>query len=191
MRTENNNIHRAEKLLAVRRLLDGKTSTKALARKLGTAERTVKSWVTLHKNGRLLKRDHHMWNPSWDRENVKVHPLDEDILVGIKKGRPNYEDSIISLMDPEVDAVNGVTHVEWTDEQIDRLLLWMVDRSLELIRDVALGTNEFQEELNFVNSPFFALICKSFGYDVDALRTGVEAEVAYMQIEQKEEKTIN
>lgn len=190
MRTENNNIHRAEKLLAVRRLLAGKTSTKALARKLGTAERTVKSWVTLHKNGRLLKRDHHMWNPDWDRAGVITHPLDDDILVSIRKGRPTYEDSMISLLDPEVDAVNGVTHVEWTDDQIDRLLLWMVDRSLELIRDVALGTNEFQEELNFVNSKLFAVICKSLGYDVDVLRSGVDAEVAYMKTEQ-EEQTIN
>lgn len=191
MRTQNNNIHRAEKLLAVRRLLDGKTSTKALARKLGTAERTVKSWVTLHKNGRLLKRDHHMWSPDWDREGVITHPLDEDILVSIRKGTPTYEDSIISLMDAEVDAVNGVTHVEWTDDQIDRLLLWMVDRSLELIRDVALGTNEFQEELDFVNSTLFAVICKALGYDVDALRSGVNAEVAYMQAEEQKEKTIN
>ncbi|PTC01258.1 hypothetical protein C9975_02980 [Thalassospira xiamenensis] len=179
MRAHNTPVHRAEKLLAVRRLAEGKTSHKALARKYDTTERQIKSWVSSHKKGRLLKTNHHMWNPCWSKENVIVHPLDEDILVSIKKGRPNYEDSIISLLDPTVDPINGCTHVEWTDNQIDRLLLWMVDRALVLIRDVALATDEFKEEQDFVNSKMFSVICKSLGYDVDALRAGIDAEIAY------------
>lgn len=182
MRTHNNTIHRAEKLLAVRRLAAGKTTTQSLAKKYSTTERQVKTWVTSHKNGRLLKRNHHMWNPNWNRENVIVHPLDEDILVGIKKGQPTYEDSIISLLDPEVDPINGVTHVEWTDDQVNRLILWMVDRALCLIRDVAISTNEFKEEYDFVQSPMFSVICKALGYDVDVLRDGVDAEVQARQL---------
>ena len=177
MRTHTTQIHRAEKLLAVRRLASGKTTTKSLAKKYRTTERQVKTWVTQHENGRLLKQNHHMWNPSWDRPDTITHPLDEDILVGIKKGRPTYEDSIISLLDPEVDPINGVTHVEWTDDQIDRLLLWMVDRALCLIRDVALATPEFKEEYDFVQSPMFSVFCKALGYDADVLRDGIDAEI--------------
>jgi len=51
-----------------------------------------------------------------------------------------------------------------------------------LIRDVAIATDEFKEEYDFVQSPMFSVFCKALGYDVDVLRDGIDAEIKARQL---------
>ena len=159
------------------------------SKRYGVSEATVKKWVKQHSEGVLVKR-HPQWDPNWDKENVISHFVDLDVLQSIQRGSPTYEDSIISLFDPELDAVNGLAHLEWSDTDVLKLCLWMVDRSMEVIRDVGLHTDDFKEEMTFIESSFFEKICVAFGYDCDELRKGVYRAVAKRAAEEDEKAEI-
>lgn len=170
-------ITQADKVqCAIRHSLMG-TSVRALKRRYGVPESTVKTWIRKFQSGNLVKRHAH-WQPSWDHKDVIQHPLDPDIVNAIKRGEPSYEDSIISLFDPDLDAFNGVGHIKWTDSDIEKLVRSVFDRSLEILRDSGIHTDEFKEELKFVDSQFFFMICKAYGYDCDEVRKGVYRFVA-------------
>lgn len=167
----------AEKMECMQRLALHGSTEKLCAKRYNVSESTVKKWVKQHQEGELFKR-HPQWSQHWDKPTIIHHFVDLDVLQSIKRGKPTYEDSIISLFDPELDPINGLAHVEWKNNDIDKLCLWMIDRSLEIIRDVGLSTDDFKEEMKFVESPFFEMICKAFGYDVDAIRKGIYRAVA-------------
>ena len=171
-----NKVNHQDKIECVFRIKHHDSTIPACAKRFGVTDKKVKSWLYMHEKGELIKQHAH-WSPSWNKENVIQHPLDLDILQAIKRGNPTYEDSIISLFDPELDAINCVTHVEWTDEEIEKLCLWMVDRSLEIIRDVAIDTEDMITEIEFISSNYFTLICKAFGFDHVELRKGIYHEL--------------
>ncbi|MBB1295169.1 MULTISPECIES: hypothetical protein [unclassified Pseudoalteromonas] len=171
-----NKVNHLDKIECVYRIQNHGSTIKACAKRFGVTDKKVISWLSMHEKGELIKQ-HAQWSPSWNKENVIQHPLDLDILQAIKRGNPTYEDSIISLFDPELDAVNCISHVEWQDEEIEKLCLWMVDRSLEILRDVAVDSEDLIVELEFVSSNYFALICKAFGFDHVELRKGIYHEL--------------
>jgi hypothetical protein len=177
MATANKKPSQADKMECIQRIHLHASPINSCAKRYGVSANTVKKWVKLHENGALVKR-HPQWDHHWEGENFISHFVDLDVLQSIKRGQPTYEDSIISLFDPELDAVNGLAHLEWSPQDILKLCLWMVDRSLELIRDVGLNTDDFREEMAFIESPFFEKICVAFGYDVEDLRKGVFRHVA-------------
>ena len=176
MATKKINSH-AEKFECIQRIALHNSPVNICAKRYNVTQGTIKKWVRQFKNGELLKR-HSKWSQHWDKPSVIHHFVDIDVLNSIKRGKPTYEDSIISLFDPELDSINGLAHLEWTDHDIDKLCLWMIDRSLEIIRDVGLSTDDFKEEMNFIESSFFAMICKAYGYDADEIRKGVYRAVA-------------
>lgn len=169
-------VNHLDKIECVFRIQHHGSTIKACAKRFGVTDKKVMSWLSLHEKGDLIKQ-HAQWSPSWNKENVIQHPLDLDILQAIKRGNPTYEDSIISLFDHELDAINCISHVEWKDEEIEKLCLWMVDRSLEIIRDVAIDTEDFFTEIEFISSNYFTLICKAFGFDHVELRKGIYHEL--------------
>lgn len=189
MATSRKRPSQATKMECVQRIELHSSPVHSCAKRFGVSESTVKKWVKQHKEGSLVKR-HSQWNPNWDKENIISHFLDLDILQSIQRGKPTYEDSIISLFDPEVDAINGLVHLEWTDADILKLCLWMVDRSMELIADVGLHTAEYQEEMAFIESSFFEKICKAFGYDHEELRRGVYRAVAKRAAEEDDKREL-
>jgi hypothetical protein len=170
-------INQVDKVQCAIRHTQMGTSIPALKRRYGVPESTVKTWIRKFRQGTLLKH-HKNWQPIWDHKDVIQHPLDPDIVNAINRGEPTYEDSVISLFDRDLDAVNGVGHIMWTDSDIDKLVRSVFDRSLEILRDSGTDTDEFKEELKFVDSKFFFMICKAYGYDCDEVRKGIYRFVA-------------
>lgn len=169
-------VTQADKVQCAIRIAGG-SSVPACSRRYGVPESTVKTWFRRYKNGSLLKR-HSQWQQDWNDKHMIQHPLDTDIVNAIKRGEPTYEDSIISLFDPDLDSFNGVGHIKWSDSDIDKLIRSMFDRSLEILRDSRIDSDDFKEELKFVDSRFFSCICKAHGYDCGEIRRGIYRHVA-------------
>lgn len=114
------------------------------------------------------KRLKSAWNPLWDTENFYHHIVDTAVMVDIQNGSEKGSDSDL-LMDPGFDAINGILHLEWTEEHINTLCASLPYRILEIIRDSRPGDELYEEAILFAKSEFFTLICKHFGLDSEEL----------------------
>ncbi len=111
------------------------------------------------------------WDPTWDASNVIHHVVDTSTIVDIEKGSTKGSDFDL-FMDQDFDAVNGLLHITWTDEDKLNLCASLPYRILEIIRDSTPGDELYQEALLFAECDLFIQICKHFGLDNEILLKG-------------------
>jgi hypothetical protein len=61
------------------------------------------------------------WNPIWDNSDCIHHVLDTSIAVDIERGAPKGSDLFV-LMDQDFDALNGILHMTWDEQDCIRKL---------------------------------------------------------------------
>ncbi len=108
------------------------------------------------------------WNPAWERKDIIHHPVDSYVFVDINNGSEKGSD-IDLLFDPDFDSINGVLHLEWTEENIFTLLDGLPYRIVEIIRDISPKHPLYQEAILLADSEFFKLICTFYNMDSESL----------------------
>ena len=108
------------------------------------------------------------WNPFWEGEDIFHHPLDRLQMTDIENGSHKGSD-INLLMDPDFDAFNGVCHYKWGIDEVVALCEGLPIRLLTIVRNSKIEDELYFEALDFMQSPYFALICKALGMDAEEL----------------------
>jgi len=108
------------------------------------------------------------WNPNWDENSCIHHVVDTTTMVDIEKGAKKGSDFDLNF-DPDFDAVNGLLHVNWSEEDILSLCEGLPRRIIEILRDSKPGDELYQEALLFTESKLFEQICDFFHIDAEKL----------------------
>ena len=108
------------------------------------------------------------WNPSWNSSSVIHHVVDTATMVDIEKGSKKGSDFDLFL-DPDFDAVNGLLHVNWTDNDVLALCEGLPRRIIEILRDSTPGDELYQEALRFTECKLFEQICEFYQIDAEIL----------------------
>jgi hypothetical protein len=161
-------IHQAQRISAAWRIIEpGSTANPdVIMRRYGLSKTQLKNAVQDLLAGNF-KRDKN-WNPFWEGEDIFHHPLDRLLMTDIENGSNKGSDMNL-LMDPDFDALNGVCHYKWGMDEVIALCEGLPVRLLTIVRNSKNEDELYLEALEFMRSPFFALICKSFGMDAEEL----------------------
>jgi hypothetical protein len=119
------------------------------------------------KHARFTKTKH-CWNPAWTNPDVIHHVVDSSIAVDMLKGSPKASDMLL-FMDPDFDAINGMLHAKWTEDDVNDLLAGLPYRVLEMIRDSTPGDECYNEAVEFAQCDLFKAICKRYNLDYEYL----------------------
>lgn len=167
-KTESTKLLPSERVQAAWRILDpfSKGTESSVCRRYQITPTQLKRAVTDFKKHRFTKSKN--WNPVWDREDVIHHVVDTSVMVDIVHGSEKGSD-VDLLLDNNFDPVNGILHVQWTDDDKLALLEGLPYRMLEILRDSTPGDELYQEALEFMECTLFKAICKAFGIDRDVL----------------------
>lgn len=111
-------------------------------------EDQLKKAVKDFQKGKFSKSKH--WNPSWESNDTIHHVVDTSVMVDIEKGSPKGSD-IDLFMDPNFDPVNGLLHINWTENDKETLFEGLPYRILEILRDTKPGDELYQEALLFTD----------------------------------------
>ena len=158
-----------EQVQAASRYLDptNPATETSVCKRFNITSEQLKTFSVNLVEGNFKEQPKH-WNPAWSREGIIHHPVDSYVFVDIKNGGDKSADSDL-LFDPDFDSINGVLHIEWTNEQIFTLLENIPYRVVEIIRDISPKHPLYQEAMLLAESDFFKLICKFFNLDSDLL----------------------
>jgi hypothetical protein len=119
------------------------------------------------KNARFTKIKH-CWNPAWTHPDVIHHVVDSSIAVDMLNGAPKASDMLL-FMDQDFDAVNGMLHAKWTEDDVNTLLAGLPYRVLEMLRDSTPGDECYNEAIEFAQCDLFKAICKRYNLDYEIL----------------------
>lgn len=157
-----------DRVQAAWRFLDpfSKGTEASVCRRFEITPAQLKRAVSDFKKCRFTKSKN--WNPAWDKEEVIHHVIDTSVMVDIDGGAEKGSD-IDLYLDNRFDPINGILHVEWTENDLISLLEGLPYRMLEILRDSTPGDELYQEALLMMDSPLFKAICKAFGIDRDRL----------------------
>lgn len=160
-----------DRVQAAWRILDpfSKGTEKSVCRRFEITPAQLKRAVSDFQKCRFTKSKN--WNPAWDKEEVVHHVIDSTVMVDIDNGAEKGSD-IDLLMDNRFDPINGILHVEWTDDDKMTLLEGLPYRMLEILKDSTPGDELYNEALEFMESPLFKGVCKAFGIDRERLIIG-------------------
>jgi hypothetical protein len=108
------------------------------------------------------------------RNNALWHKLDDDIMVSLNNKKSSAWSELFDTFDNDFNGFNCSYSYEWNDEHTSKLWLGILDRSFEIIRDCSDYSGEFfVEEMNWVLSEQFDMVCKSLFFDSNELREGL------------------
>ena len=66
-----NKVNHQDKIECVFRIKHHGSTIPACAKRFGVTDKKVKSWLSMHEKGELIKQHAH-WSPSWNKENIQV-----------------------------------------------------------------------------------------------------------------------
>lgn len=141
-------------------------TTKQIARKFAISDKDVKSAISKHKKGTLLKKGS-KWDETWDQPDVIFHVNDSYVDSDISNGGKRDSTLIHGMFEPNYDAVNGGLHYQWNTDDVTILLNSLPYRVLEILRDSEPGSEDYEEAVLMMDSPIFKAICKKVGLEHD------------------------
>lgn len=165
MSTSTINTHATRVQAAYYSINHPEKTLKQVSRKFSLPEKEIEKSVKLKNKGKLLKRSKQHWNTIWDDSDVIFHADDNYLYKDYQSGTNKKSTLSHGLFDNDYDATNGGIHYKWSIEEIDNLLASLPYRALEIMRDSAPGSEDYQEAVKFMTSDLSKAICKKYGLD--------------------------
>jgi len=112
--------------------------------------------------------------PHWEKPGVIAHRLDNDSLEKLSNRKSS---NLWELSDPDFDGVNGVLYYEYTDQDLNKIWVGMINVHLENLRYAKDEGPLFLESLDWILSTQFEAYCFATQLDPYVLRRSIPSIV--------------
>jgi hypothetical protein len=110
--------------------------------------------------------------PYWDDEDYFEHQLDGYLLDRLSTHK-KCEGMADELLGPDFDGINGVLHMQWTDNDIKTLWEKIFQQSMSILRYADPKGASFIEELEWIGTNNFEAVCYSMQLDPFIIRSAL------------------